>query len=430
MSNDSRIWFCILDEITGLNFYANEHTGQCSWEKPREQIISDKLPEWRESWDKTANCVTYVNSATKASQLTYPYDISNPNHKFPIPKTSVDDQMIRNALVEEIREFQPLDSDWTEEFDSKSGKVMFLNKITQSHTFSRRKAEIKGPDIFFEKRKVADDLFFRESNTEDDLSVAFDIYVELLIEKDEKTQNRLETFPSRFPDKFWRRQKFLDFALNGNNRFAQRQLALVYFKGTFQELPEAVTLLKKAGNSGDNNSQFVLGLGYYHGLKGFTINMDEAFMWFEKSAEQGDPDSQYYLGECFYNGNGIPVDAQKAVEWYMKAAEVGHTDSVTRLASYYGEGERDLWKAAEFAIRAMELRESYEPSIELVSFIIVQKWPKLFSKINQKCQDSIVTTFCCASRNGGDTEFPQEILEIICKFLILEWPKQDKHSTL
>jgi len=92
MQNNS--WYEIIDPTTNLTFYANDKTGECSWRAPPGNILQGALPKWWELWDEVKVRVYYFNDETGETHWVIPKDLD----VVPIPLSSYDDKMIRNAL--------------------------------------------------------------------------------------------------------------------------------------------------------------------------------------------------------------------------------------------------------------------------------------------------------------------------------------------
>jgi TPR repeat protein len=112
-------------------------------------------------------------------------------------------------------------------------------------------------------------------------------------------------------------------------------------------------LLIKA-EAGDAESQYELGLRYYHGT---DVSQDyrEAIKWYTKAAEQGHALSQLNLGMMYDEGKGVPQDYKEAAKWYTKAAEQGLAPAQSNLGLMYAEGQgvpQDYIKAVQWYTKA------------------------------------------------------------------------------
>ena len=84
---------------------------------------------------------------------------------------------------------------------------------------------------------------------------------------------------------------------------AQNNLAVSLWNTQEQEkCQESVNWFKKAAEQGESNSQYVLGMFYYHGSWGMPQDHAEAAKWFEKSADQGNEDAKGMLKLAKWSG--------------------------------------------------------------------------------------------------------------------------------
>lgn len=93
-------------------------------------------------------------------------------------------------------------------------------------------------------------------------------------------------------------------------------------------------------NSEDTKSQIKLGIKYYYGKDGVTLNYCRAANLFNKAANQNCRVGQFNLGNCFYHGHGVDQDYTTAVDWYTKAAKQGETDAQNMLGNCYKKGKK------------------------------------------------------------------------------------------
>ncbi len=89
-------------------------------------------------------------------------------------------------------------------------------------------------------------------------------------------------------------------------------------------------------HEGDVDSQYNLGIIYYHG-EGVPRDFEKALAWFRKAAEQDDPDAQYNLGFMYGRGEGVGKDQRQSFEWFRKAAEQGHAGAGEILEKMSGK---------------------------------------------------------------------------------------------
>ncbi len=135
---------------------------------------------------------------------------------------------------------------------------------------------------------------------------------------------------------------WLEESAERGNAKAQSFLGELYANGTYVELnvdeavkwfindgsdqpdyTEAVKWFLMAAEQGHIDSQYVLGVCYYHG-KGVVADTEEAIKWYKKAADQGDDRSQAALGGIYYLASDNPKNYNEAKRWFEKAAEQGN----------------------------------------------------------------------------------------------------------
>lgn len=77
--------------------------------------------------------------------------------------------------------------------------------------------------------------------------------------------------------------------------------------------------LKSAGENGDVEAQYALGLMYYYG-EHVDVDYTQAKIWYEKAAAQNDSRAQVNRGEIYAHSMGVNQDYQQSKYWYEKAA--------------------------------------------------------------------------------------------------------------
>ena len=124
--------------------------------------------------------------------------------------------------------------------------------------------------------------------------------------------------------------------------------------------------LKKA-KDGDCLAQITIGVYYYNGQEGVSVNYKEAFKWFKKAAENSGLDNinkEYYyelynyLGQCYMMGRGASKNFKEAVKWMEIGAQGGNVICLNNLGVCYEKGqgvEKDLTKAWDLYWKAAEL---------------------------------------------------------------------------
>ncbi|EPG8599248.1 tetratricopeptide repeat protein [Klebsiella pneumoniae] len=94
-------------------------------------------------------------------------------------------------------------------------------------------------------------------------------------------------------------------------------LAIVYT--AISDRDSTLSRLKSAGENGDVEAQYALGLMYLYG-EILDVDYQQAKIWYEKAAAQNDPRAQAKLGVMYANGLGVKQDYQQSKSWYQKAA--------------------------------------------------------------------------------------------------------------
>lgn len=84
---------------------------------------------------------------------------------------------------------------------------------------------------------------------------------------------------------------------------AARALARLHERGTGEgDAGHALRWLRRAGELGDAETQFQLGLRYLHGTGAAKREPREAALWFERAAGSGHPQAQFELGRLLASG--------------------------------------------------------------------------------------------------------------------------------
>ncbi len=146
-------------------------------------------------------------------------------------------------------------------------------------------------------------------------------------------------------------------AIDQNNAFAQRRLALLYLNDAAipRDEPLGISLLELAAQNDDRVSQFIFA-EYLEEGKLLDRDLAEAAGWYERAAKLGDARSQAAIARFYETGQGgLTQNTSVAADWYLKAAEQGNTDGEFGYAwlRLTGNGvERDWDEAAEWMLKA------------------------------------------------------------------------------
>ena len=115
---------------------------------------------------------------------------------------------------------------------------------------------------------------------------------------------------------------------------------------------QAMAWYVKAGENGNADAQYLLGLNYC-----IENNYAATLTWYRKAAEQGHAEAQYMLGSFLEDEGGRNPDTASALTWYQKAAAQGEPNALKRLGKMYSAGQYlpfDMEKAEECYRKAVE----------------------------------------------------------------------------
>ncbi|EOY2213895.1 TPA: tetratricopeptide repeat protein [Salmonella enterica] len=85
--------------------------------------------------------------------------------------------------------------------------------------------------------------------------------------------------------------------------------AIIY--GSMSERDSTLYKLKSAGENGDVEAQYALGLMYYYG-EHVDVDYTQAKIWYEKAAAQNDSRAQVNRGEIYAHSMGVNQDYQQS----------------------------------------------------------------------------------------------------------------------
>lgn len=85
--------------------------------------------------------------------------------------------------------------------------------------------------------------------------------------------------------------------------------------------------IRKKANSGDANSQYIVGISYANGTNGLIRDYSIAIKWLVKATNNGSGIASEYLGTLYYYGIGVTKSNSKALYYYKKAKELGVEDN-------------------------------------------------------------------------------------------------------
>lgn len=87
--------------------------------------------------------------------------------------------------------------------------------------------------------------------------------------------------------------------------------------------------LKLAGENGDVEAQYALGLMYYYG-EHVEVDFYQARVWYEKAASQNDAQAQFDLGVMNERVEGGSINTGQARTWFGLACKNGHKEGCER----------------------------------------------------------------------------------------------------
>ena len=120
----------------------------------------------------------------------------------------------------------------------------------------------------------------------------------------------------------------------------QMVLGNLHYRGeeVKQDLPMAIELFLKAASAGHSEAQYALGMIYYRG-EGVERDVRRAAGWLKKAAAQGQVRAQVLLGQIYYNGETGVKDMALAKEYFQMAADAGDPDAQHFLGRMYEKGD-------------------------------------------------------------------------------------------
>ena len=121
----------------------------------------------------------------------------------------------------------------------------------------------------------------------------------------------------------------------------------------------ALAAWEPLAQAGDLVAQYHVGLLYYFGAGGITIDQVKGIQLIKGAAQAGYPTAQAFMGLMSENGDGMFTKRgePEALGWYLRAADGGQCAGVKRMVKAYENGELGLVKNPEIA---KELTERLE----------------------------------------------------------------------
>jgi TPR repeat protein len=128
--------------------------------------------------------------------------------------------------------------------------------------------------------------------------------------------------------------------------------------GVPQDLKKALELFEYAGERGEPEDQYNVGVLYIDGKGGIPVDYARAEEWLTKATEQNWAAAYDKLGILNLQGLGRPKDEAKANEYFRQGAALGDSSAMVNLADSYRQGRglaKDLATAKDYYLRAANL---------------------------------------------------------------------------
>ena len=101
----------------------------------------------------------------------------------------------------------------------------------------------------------------------------------------------------------------------------------------------AMTLFRKAAESGHTEAQYQLGYMYSLNMGNIPHNYQESIKWLKKAVEKNNTAAMCQLAFMYSYGHGVEKSETLQMEWYRKAAGLGDPNAMYSMASRYQEGK-------------------------------------------------------------------------------------------
>jgi uncharacterized protein len=120
--------------------------------------------------------------------------------------------------------------------------------------------------------------------------------------------------------------------------------------------PQMAVRLTKAGESGDVDAQYKMGVFHFAGVDGIPRNDVKARYWIKKAADQGHAVSAGQYGYMLQKGIGGAVDEKGATPYFLKAAQMGdvYAKGWYALNVVLANDSSNMAKATTYAVEAAE----------------------------------------------------------------------------
>jgi hypothetical protein len=121
---------------------------------------------------------------------------------------------------------------------------------------------------------------------------------------------------------------------------SQFLMGYVYFEGAgmLQDRKMAIEMWRRAAEKDHVIAQYNLGTIYHQGIS-VPQDFSESYKWTKKSAERGFPLAEFCLGEHYKFGDGVAQDYSEALNWFHKSAQHGYPDAQYQVGLFFSSGK-------------------------------------------------------------------------------------------
>src|SRR5690349_3816382 len=115
-------------------------------------------------------------------------------------------------------------------------------------------------------------------------------------------------------------------AAEGGAAADQRRYAVALLTGqggVTADHAEALRYMDLAAHGGDQDAQYMLGIGHKVG-DGMPVDLEQAAAWFARAALQGHPAAMFELALAWLHGRGVEAEAANGLKMMQEAADRGH----------------------------------------------------------------------------------------------------------
>ncbi len=162
-----------------------------------------------------------------------------------------------------------------------------------------------------------------------------------------------------------------------------------------QTLKQAVDILQKADEQGDENATFYLGKIY---LENAEDNSDyiQGRSYLEKLRNSDNAEALFYLAAVYDQGLGVPQNYRESFNLYKRGAELGDAASAYNVGFMYEHGEyvdKDIEDAQTWYSKACVLGDTDGCDDANRLELIIKNKEERIEKVTQKLEDNIKELF-------------------------------------